>query len=485
MIDKAKIAKSDQKQAVAAWIDYLNQARLSDLLARLNEQDGNLQDALDSLRSTLEVIQSNVVEIGRGGTKGMHGFIAEVAEVGIGNARKAVNGEKRIYNWINDNGPHDIGIGDVLYQMKFVKGGGSFSLDAVAKHLEAYPGYLESGHKYIIPKDFYEAIKSIMEMDEGAASRLANNDGGFSLREWRRIHEFFQNHDISLNDIKPSQLKYDEVQQVAIVETMQTEETSIRSKDEKLRADIYEKSKPSLGQAAQAAAVSAAIEGTGAFVTITANKMREGKSLRDFTQEDWAEVTRSSGAGFAKGGIRGVSIYALTNYTATPGAVASSLCTAAFGVAEQAHRFRMEEMGEVEFIESAEIICLDAAVSALSSALGQAIIPIPILGAVIGNTIGSLLYQTATDGLSSKEQEIIAQYAEEQKALDGVLDEQYQLLLNELRDNMQKYNVLLTEAFHPNPKKAMEGSVSLALELGIPQSEVLDSIEKIDVFFLE
>lgn len=146
-MDAQKIVKTGQEQAVAAWIDYLNQVRLTELINALNRQDGNLQDALDSLRSTMDTIKDNVIEVGRGGERGMHGFIAEVAEVGIGNARKAIHGEDRIFDWVNDNGPHDIRIGDMLYQMKFVQGGGCFSLNAVAAHLEKYPDYLEQGQQ--------------------------------------------------------------------------------------------------------------------------------------------------------------------------------------------------------------------------------------------------------------------------------------------------------------------------------------------------
>ena len=484
MVDVGKIAKTSQEQAIAAWVDYLNKVRITDLIASLNQQDGNLQDALDSLRSTVETLQSNVIEIGRGGQRGMHGFIAEVAEVGIGNARKAVQGQERIYDWVNNNGPDDIRIGDVLCQMKFVQGGGSFSLDAVAKHLESYPDYLEAGHKYIIPKDFYEKVKTLMDMDADTASRLTRDDN-LSLKDWKRVHEFFNSHDVTLDDIEPSQLEYDQVQRGTIAETMRSEEASIRSEDEKIRAKAYEESKPSLGQAAQVTLASAVIEGAGTFVTLTAQKMREGKSIREFTQEDWQDIAKGTGGGFAKGGVRGATIYALTNYTATPGAVASSLCTAAFGVADQAHRFRNQEIGEVEFIQSAEIVCLDAAVSALSSAIGQAVIPIPVLGAVIGNTVGSIIYQTAKDGLSAKEQEIMEKRAEELQALDRELSQQYRALLVSLREDMSQYLVLLEAAFHPDPLKAMEGSAALAIELGIPQSEVLDSIEKTDAFFLD
>lgn len=484
-MDLRKVLKTDQEQAVAAWIDYLNQVRFTDLINALNRQDGNLQDALDSLRSTMDTIKDNVVDVGRGGEKGMHGFIAEVAEVGIGNARKAIHGKERIYDWVNDNGPHDIQIGDMLYQMKFVQGGGSFSLNAVAAHLEKYPDYLEQGHKYIIPKDFYEKVRSLLDLDEAQAAKLSNSGDGLTRRDWLKVRDFFEKHDITIDDIEPSQLDYDEVQQVTIVKTMADEETSIRKEDERLRKEAYDESKPTLGQAAQATAVSAAIEGGMSFAMAVAEKIREGKDLRDFTPEDWEDIAKASGTGALEGGIRGASIYALTNFTATPGAVASSLCTASFGVAEQAHKFRNEEIDEIELIRASEIVCLDAAVSALSSAIGQAIIPIPVLGAVIGNTVGTVIYQAAKDNLSDYEQRVLAEYDEQQKRLDEELNAEYEQLLVQIRTDMAEYISLLETAFHPDPALALEGSIELANALGVPQSEILDTTEKMDSYFLD
>lgn len=484
-MDLSKVLKTDQEQAVAAWIDYLNQVRFTDLINALNRQDGNLQDALDSLRSTMDTIKDNVVEVGRGGEKGMHGFIAEVAEVGIGNARKAIHGEERIYDWVNDNGPHDIQIGDVFYQMKFVQGGGSFSLNAVAAHLEKYPDYLEQGNKYIIPKDFYEKVRSLLDIDEAQAVKLSNSGEGLTRRDWQKVKDFFDQHDISIDDIEPSQLDYDEVQQVTIVQTMDNEEISIRREDERLRNKAYDESKPTLGQAAQATAVSAAIEGGMSFAMAIAEKLREGKNLRELTSEDWADIAKASGSGAVKGGIRGASIYALTNYTATPGAVASSLCTASFGVAEQAHKFRNKEIDEVELIRASEIVCLDAAVSALSSALGQAIIPVPVLGAVIGNTVGTVIYQAAKDNLSDYEQRVLSEYEEQQKRLDEELGAEHEKLLEQIRTGMAEYISLLETAFHPDPVLALEGSIALAEALGVPQSEILDTQEKMDSYFLD
>jgi len=50
MVDAVNRAiKSTQEQAVASWITYLNQVRLDELVAELNQEDKNLEDALKEL----------------------------------------------------------------------------------------------------------------------------------------------------------------------------------------------------------------------------------------------------------------------------------------------------------------------------------------------------------------------------------------------------------------------------------------------------
>ena len=131
------------------------------------------------------------------------------------------------------------------------------------------------------------------------------------------------------------------------------------------------------------------------------------------------------------------------------------------------------------------MVCLDAAVSALSSAIGQAVIPIPVIGVVIGNTIGLVIYQAAKDNLSEYEQKVFAEYAEQQMRLDAEPNAEHEELLRKLRDGMREYIILLEDAFHPDPIIALDASVKLADALGVPQSEILDTPEKIDAFFLE
>ena len=93
------------------------------------------------------------------------------------------------------------------------------------------------------------------------------------------------------------------------------------------------------------------------FYSAISKKRREGKKISEFDADDWKEIGGETAMKTLKGGSRGVTIYALTNYTATPAAVASSMVTASFGIAEQAYLFRKGEISELEFYENSEILC--------------------------------------------------------------------------------------------------------------------------------
>lgn len=151
-MDINKIIKSTQEQAVASWVAHLNEIRIEKLFSALQQQDINLQNAMKNINGTINTVHQ-LIQTNRGGDKGIHGFIAEISEVGIGNARENIKGNADIYKWINDNKAFDLLRGSTEIQQKFHISGGDFSLTAVAKHLKKYPDYLLNGAKYQIPKD--------------------------------------------------------------------------------------------------------------------------------------------------------------------------------------------------------------------------------------------------------------------------------------------------------------------------------------------
>ena len=110
--------KYTQEQAVASWVKYLNTIRFENLMNSLNEQDVNLDKAITSLDNTLNEI-NKLIESDRGGEKGIHGFIAEISEVGIGNAKENIIGKNNVYEWVNDNGVADLVRNGTSIQQKY------------------------------------------------------------------------------------------------------------------------------------------------------------------------------------------------------------------------------------------------------------------------------------------------------------------------------------------------------------------------------
>ncbi|WP_425300622.1 hypothetical protein [Nocardia farcinica] len=484
--DAAEFVTSIQEQAVASWASYLNQLRLDNLLSALSRQDEHLRDALTSVEEAVKTIDLEVVAANRGGQSGMHGFIAEVAEVGIGNARRQILGHEAIYQWVDDNGPVDLMRGSVEIQQKFVAAGGRFSLGAIAEHFQKYPEYVRNGGKYQIPRDHFEVIQRLRAMSPEEASKLLSRSGDRpSLRDWQRVQAFFQDGSVGFESLEPSMLEYGDVQRDAYTATMAAERDSLRAMDRSLREDAHQRSLPTPGEGGRATLMAAATAGGTAFVLAVVAKRREGKRLNEFSATDWMQLAGTTGASFGKGGVRGMSIYALTNFTATSAAVAGSIVTTSFNIAEQANKLRRGQIDELEFIENSELIALEAAVRALSSLVGQATIPIPILGAVIGTAVGTVMYKAAASSLTKREAALIERYLDEQRTLDKELAAEHQALLDSLDRSMSRYLGLLERAFSPDVQVALVGSVELAVEIGVASDEILDSEEKVDAFFLD
>ena len=482
-MDPMKLVKSTQEQAIAAWVGLINQMRIDDLIKSLNQQDQNLDSAMKSMNWALKEID-NLIVTNRGGDKGVHGFIAEVAECGLENAQNLVRGVKPVTEWVNDNGPADLLRNGVEIQVKFVNSGGKFSLDAVAAHLEKYPDFLDKDGIYQIPKDHLEMVRTLYEMPQKEAAKLVSSDGGPSYTTWKSIHQYFDSNGFSIDDLEASKFEYSEVQKNTIAGKMAEEKDKLADESEQIKKGIYEDHKPTPQEGANAVAAGAVLEAGTAFAISVKRHLGGGKRIGDLTQDDWADIAKDSGMGFVKGGVRGGAVYALNNYTATPSSVASALVTASFGVADCAYRFRNGELTEVEFIEKSEIACLDASVSAFSSFVGQAVIPVPILGALVGNAIGTTVYELGKDFYNKQEVELLEHYAQEVSALDSELENQYAECIRCLRENTAMYIGLLDRAFFPDVAVAFSGSIQLATSLHVPDSEILHTREEIDEFFL-
>jgi len=478
-MDAAHILKSGQEQASAAWIDYLNQLRLNELLTKLAAQDINLEKALVELQNLKEFIGDPAHILGSPLTK--HGEIAEHFQVCISNARKLVEGLKAEYTFegVGRTAPEDYLRNGLPVQSKFIGDKiGAKSFSAVKEHLEKYPDFLKNGGTYDIPKDQYEKILELLNKPSSQLSR-SENTLVKAIQTWEdMIGKKFT------DVVKPSIADYAQVQQGKVIESVANEEKKIRESDSKRRNEAYEASKPTLKQGGQAAAVSAAVEGGMNFCLGVAKKLKGGKPLHHFSAEDWKEIGIDTAKGTAVGGVRGAVVYAMTNFTTTPAAVASSLVTAAFGVAGQAYQLHQGTISEEDFLINAQVLCLDVSVSTAASILGQVAIPLPVLGAVIGNTVGMFMYGIAKDYLSDREEKLAAAFQQSMDALNQRLELRYQELIARLKAEFAKFTSMVELAFDPDINIAFDGSIALADYVGVPQERVLGTRKDIDNFFL-
>lgn len=478
-MDVAQIAKRTQEQGVAAWIDYLNQLRLNELLVRLSSQDVNLELALAELQKMKGNI-ATLIENNRGGVKGMHGFIAEAADVGIENARNLIKGLDKACEWINNNGPADILRNDTEIQQKFVQAGGHFGLEAIKAHLEQYPDFVRNGGKYQIPKDFYGEFERILSLSQEEAAKESTK----TYQLWKWVQAFFKENNLYPEDIEPAVLGYSEVQTAKIGETVKEEEKRIEAEDRSRRKKAYEASKPTLREGVKVAGISAAMEGGMAFCLNVWKKRKQGKYLAEFTAEDWKEVGIDTTKGMLQGGVRGGAIYTMTNFMAIPAPVANALVTASFGIVAQAYQLQQGNISAEDFIINSEVLCLDVSVSAVASILGQTLIPLPVLGAIVGNMAGMFMYQIAKDYLSERERVLIVDYQQNFACLNKKLEDRYQELIAQLKKELTNYASVLELAFDKDVNVAFAGSIALAGYIGVAAERVLRNKQEIDRYFL-
>ena len=483
-MDDEQILKSTQEQAVASWVNQLNQIRLDDLMEKLTAQDCNLEDAWAELQELKYFISAPEHILGSLQTK--HGEIAEHIQVNFSNARNLIKGLKAELTFDNvpRTAPEDYLSSGNPVQSKFLNGA-ERTFDAIQKHLKDYPDFLKSGGYnsgngyYDIPRDQYDQITECLRKPSSQLSRS----------EWRlaeKVRAWESANGIHFEEkVRPSVAGYQQVQQGKIQDTIHEEEKNILREDRAERDAAYIQSKPTAAEGARAAGVSAAIEGGTHFVLAVHRKLKEGKKLAEFTAEDWKNVGLDTAQGTVTGGIRGAAIYGMTNFTATPAAVASAFVTAAVGITAQAKQLEQGAISEDDFVCNSTVLCLDVSISAIASLAGQVLIPIPVLGAVVGNCVGMFYWGICKEYASEREQRLAESYRQSVDVLNEQLDARYADLMAQILAEFKKFVSVQELAFDEDVNRAFEGSVALARYVGVPEEKILSDTEKIDHFFMD
>ena len=482
MMNEKKVAQSTQEQAIAAWVETRKIIRLESLKAAQLSQSENFRKACEEMQKLKGFVGDLSHVLGNENTK--HGEIAEHVQVRFSNAEDFVKGRVNAPAYdidsVNRTARADyLRFGQEI-QSKFCNGT-KVTFEHICSHLETYPSFLKDGGAYDIPRDQYKEIVSVLKQGKMRPSLLKTSE--FTL--FRKIEEWEKaNHTRFEEVVKPSVVDYDDVQLNRIDETIGKEETKIQSENERINAQIETQHKPSLNEGIKTTTISAAIEGGVSTIICVYSKVKAGRKISSFDENDWKDIGISGAKGVVKGGIRGGTLYAATNYMSIPAPVANAFVSVTFGVVNQANLLRQGLINEVEFLDRSEAMCFEVAICTVSAMAGQVIIPIPILGAIIGNAIGNIFVSITENYLSEREQEIAEHFQFEYDKYLSELEEEYFGIISSIRNSMNEFESIVELCFDPDINRRLSSSVELARACNVDERKILHNIEEIDSFFL-
>lgn len=468
-------------QLIGSAVNALNQARINDELFHLTRQDIAYDLASEQMQKVRDFIASPGNILGSMGTK--HGEIAEQVEVAVRNSHQALDETlqdgstfRATFEGVGRTAPEDYRIDGFDVQSKFINGTHN-NLKAVLGHMGDYPNFGKDGSFYQIPKDTWQEIQDILDGKpvEGLKSSTIE-----AIKA--RVAEIEQQTGLPFNEVvRPGVSDYSEVQWGKIDSTLDKHDQDLAEKNEAKRAEIIDDHQPSLAEGLRATAMGAAFGGAFALGTGIYRKYRDGKNVfrGEFSAGDWQDVGLDSLKGAAIGGVSAGAIYTLTNYASMGSPFASALVTATKGVASLSLSYQRGEISLDEFTDLGLIVCAESAIVGAMTVAGQALIPVPVLGALVGSISGKFMVSVAKN-LDGKARQALQARMDEFAHRLNALEQQ---VLNRLLSEFAALGELTAAAFNvENNRQLLEASITLAQAYGVEDSKIIKNADDLDAF---
>lgn len=477
MTDKP-LAKTDSlfDQTLASLVQLGNEAREAAGATLVQAQNFRLEQASIYLDTVREFIDRPGNILGSPATK--HGEIAEVAEVGVRNAWDVLFGNDPSASLHPDRiGPVDYVVDGFDVQSKFCNGVRN-TLSHVAAHFEKYPDFPAGKSYYAIPDDQFDLLNKV----------LSGEDAGLSAKAVEALKKTIQDIEAATGRsfeevVRPASFDYAAVQTGRIDETLDGEQDKLNKANDKRVEEIKAEHGPSLQEGLKVAAGAAAVGATVSFVGATFSKYREGKNIfkGQFTALDWKDVGLDSAKGAAIGGVTGGTVYFLTNCAGMAAPLAGATVSAVKGLAPLVDGYRRGELTLEELVDTGCMVCSEVGMVAAGAVIGQALIPVPVLGALIGTLAGKTLASILQDEVKEAAAAISARVAHYQAALDA----QQRQALETLLAQFERLGDLTRAAFDVNVNADILGaSVTLARTYGVEPTQLLQTTQEVDRFMM-
>ncbi|MCD5324151.1 MULTISPECIES: hypothetical protein [Pontibacillus] len=475
------------------WKQYSIGKQIDDLvrekLQAQHQQNLNFENALQQMMNMRHFLSKPENILGSEQTK--HGEIAEHLEVNVRNAWAVLKGQEKVatFDGVGRTAQEDFILNGLKYQSKFINGTNN-TLEAVLEHFNNYQDFTMN---YSIPKEQYEIVRAIKSGQN--PDYLNDKSIGAIIRKVEEIEA--QTGRTFQDVVKPSVSDYSEVQlgkagetvskhQDYIVDENQRMQDDIQSEAERKRSIIEAKRGASIGEGVKVAGTAAAVAASLNTITVVYNKVKSGKKIQEFDKEDWTEIGLSSAKSGTKGGVTAGSIYLLTNLTTLSAPFAGAVTSASMGLSSLVTDLHSGEINMDEFVTEGQVLCIEAGIAATGGAIGQTLIPIPVLGAVIGTVTANFVWGFAKDKLGAKEQELKKVLNSYTHSILSSVDDAYHGIINKINTAYERYNSMIEAAFDLNANSDVlaAASVDLAVELGVGENKILRNDDDLDAFFL-
>ncbi|WEE20649.1 hypothetical protein [Aeromonas caviae] len=476
-----KHAEPVKDQVTGIVVDQLNQMNQQAMNIQLDAQHIAFEVATEQMQKVRDFIANPSGILGSMSTK--HGEIAEQVEVGVRNARQAIEERlqdesllKATFEGVGRTAPVDYMIDNVAVQSKFINGAKD-NLDHVLRHLDKYPEFGRKDEIYHIPKDHWKTIRDVLD---GKPVDNLNEKSIRAIQE--KVAAMEQATGRSFDDlVRPGISDYRDVQLGRIDDTLDKYDQELADQNQEKKTEIVDDHRPSLQGAANAAMMGAAVAGAVTLGTGIYKKYREGRNIfkGELTKNDWQELGMDTANGALIGGVSAGAIYTLTNFAGMGAPFASALVTAAKGVGSLTLSLQRGEIDIEQFTDLGMIVCAEAAVVGAMTVAGQTVIPIPVLGALIGSISGKMLV-TVAKGMSDK---MIAEMNHKKEAFIKRLSEIEQQALARIMAEFDALGDLTKAAFNiQTNQQLLLASVELARAYGVNEALIIASEDELDSF---
>ena len=224
------------------------------------------------------------------------------------------------------------------------------------------------------------------------------------------------------------------------------------------------------------------------------DKLASGKEAGELNKEDWKDIVEKVSEYAVCEDGQAYTEFAFTLYAdyiqvsvkqlkkiANKESL-SSISELESTIRQKTELLREGEIKEADYVEDCLWLSLEAMIRLLSASLSS------MIGTEftqLAEAVSQLAFEYGRCVLYAREQELLKSYIQNQRVLGDQLQKEYDAYLAAVRENAERFQSLVDNAFSMNLHDALLNTAALARETGVSEEELLTRIEDVDAFFLD